>query len=410
MTRKVLRALLCTLVLALSLACSDSGGDADADTDTDSDTDADTDSDTDTDSDSDADSDTDTDTDTDTALCWSDADCVPPLAHCDDTDHRCKACLEDAHCDGGRVCLPGQGRCVLDCRLPGNDCPPQIPLCDASTGLCQPEIADVDSEQFTVRNPTSGEDWWARAYYPLDASAQHRYPAVVVVPGGSGAGSASNPAVPSGYAAAGYVAVVFDADGRGNTGGVEDYCGHTHQDGLAALIAYVATLPYVDSERIGVSTSSFGITMGSGVLARYLELPVRWLVDYEGPADRNDTGHCDAADTGHITHDCADEAWWAEHEAASFIRQVRVPYLRLQNERDHAQPDNLHAILMINNATHTRHGGHGVSPWTRVNAAGMNAADTTYSEASPPVYYGLGERYDLPALWAEMFALQAPGP
>ena len=44
-----------------------------------------------------------------------------------------------------------------------------------------------------------------------------------------------------------------------------------------------------------------------------------------------------------------------------------MPYQRLQSESDHAQPDQDHTLLMINNATAEEHGGHGRAPWTRLN-------------------------------------------
>jgi len=260
-----------------------------------------------------------------------------------------------------------------------------------------------------VVNPSSGVRWWARALVPASAGEQERVPAVVVVQGGSGAGSSvvGRPEW-SRYAAAGYVVVLFDADGRGLSGGAEDFCGTVHQDGLRALILEVAGLPQVDAGRIGLYTQSFGITMGSGVLARYPELPVRWLLDWEGPADRTDTGHCDAANTGHIEHDCADDAWWEWREAARAIRSVQVPYLRMQTVRDHAQPDHGHALRMINGATAAEFGGEGVAPWTRVNDADMNLPNQTYTTDAPPTWLANGS-YDAEAkvlsYWAELFTL-----
>ena len=319
-----------------------------------------------------------------------------------------QGCLETG-CPDGEVCMPNLDRCVADCRLSG--CPEQVPYCDETTGICvdtEPEPGSVETVVLDLTNPLSGVEWWVRAYVPSDASAQKPYPALVLVPGGSGAGSAmtnvNDPERnPISLAERGFVTVSFDADGRGNTSGEEDYCGHIHQAGLAAVIEATAQLPPVDADRIGVSTSSYGITMGSGVLARFPELPVKFLIDYEGPANRNDTGHCDEHDTGHITHDCTDDVWWSEREAATFIQSVKVPYLRIQKTHDHAQPDNDHAILMINNATAVEHGGQGVSPWTRVNSAEMNQANQTYSSASPPVY--AEDSPDIVALWSELFAL-----
>ncbi|MBI2894669.1 MAG: hypothetical protein HYY06_14035 [Deltaproteobacteria bacterium] len=323
------------------------------------------------------------------------------------------SCGEDGACSQGEVCcgapLPCEGRCVPDCRL-GRPCPNEGMICNEETGLCEPgEPARVSTLELTVRNPTSGIDWWAKAFYPEDGGAENQYPAVISVPPGSGAGSDSEDAEdpsrsPAVQAEAGFVVVIFDPDGRGNTEGGEDDDGFTHQDGLAALVLTVADLPFVDGERIGISTASYGITMGSGVLARYPELPVQFLLDVEGPADRDDTGHCDESDTGHLDHDCEDDTWWSEREAATFMTQVQVPYLRLQNARDHAQPDNLHAILMIDSATDTAFGGQGISPWTRVNSEGMNPPNTVYSEEFPPVYND-NTPFDLPALWTELFAL-----
>lgn len=320
----------------------------------------------------------------------------------------------EAACTDREVCcespLPCAGRCVPDCRL-GAPCPREDTTCNQITGLCEPgEAEPVESLELTVRNPTSGVDWWAKAFYPEDAGAENRYPAIVSVPPGSGAGSDSEDAQdpsrsPAVQAGAGFVVVIFDPDGRGNAGGEEDDDGFTHQDGLAALVLAVADLPFVDADRIGISTASYGITMGSGVLARYPELPAKFLLDVEGPADRNDTGHCDESDTGHLDHDCDDDAWWSEREASTFVTQVQVPYLRLQNARDHAQPDNLHAILMINAATSVAFGGQGVSPWTRVNTDGMNPPNTVYTAESPPVYSD-NTPFDLPALWTELFELE----
>jgi hypothetical protein len=52
-----------------------------------------------------------------------------------------------------------------------------------------------------------------------------------------------------------------------------------------------------------------------------------------------------------------------------------------QTEKDHVQPDTMHALLMINNATSTEYGGMGKSPWTRLNAYTPN---TIYDFNAPP--------------------------
>jgi hypothetical protein len=138
-------------------------------------------------------------------------------------------------------------------------------------------------------------------------------------------------------------------------------------------------------------------------LARYPELPVKFLVDWEGPANRDDTGGCDGAGLGHLKQvaSCTDEAFWAQREASTFIGQIRVPYQRIQSEKDHVQPDNAHAILMMNNAV------AGGVPWVRLNDLTPNQ---TYETANPPAMLPESQSRSLPQLTLKyleaMFALQ----
>lgn len=121
-------------------------------------------------------------------------------------------------------------------------------------------------------------------------------PALVLVPGGAGDSSGFIKAPPGKPSKAQMMAdkggaiVVFDPDGRGLSEGIDDDNGHLQQDGLAAVIEYAATLPDVDESRIGLVSYSYGVTMAAGALARYPSLPVLFLIDWEGPANRNDTG------------------------------------------------------------------------------------------------------------------------
>jgi pimeloyl-ACP methyl ester carboxylesterase len=176
---------------------------------------------------------------------------------------------------------------------------------------------------------------------------------------------------------AGYLVVLFDPDGRGSSEGFEDNNGFIHQDGLAAVIRFADEHRLSDGAGIGLISYSFGITMCSGALARHPDLPVNFLVDWEGPADRNDTGGCDEANVGHLGEiaSCDDESFWAEREAQAFIGQVEVAYLRLQSEIDHVQPDVLHALRMVNAAV------EGASPWVRLNELPPNQI---FDLTSPP--------------------------
>jgi hypothetical protein len=64
---------------------------------------------------------------------------------------------------------------------------------------------------------------------------------------------------------------------------------------------------------------------------------------------------------------------------------MKARYLRVQNERDHTQPQNGHAIDLINAATNRAFGGAGQASWTRVNGP-ENDPNKTYSQAAPPKY------------------------
>jgi dipeptidyl aminopeptidase/acylaminoacyl peptidase len=261
----------------------------------------------------------------------------------------------------------------------------------------------LGTTEYTVINPTSEAKLKVYVTAPPQSNTTS-LPALVLVPGGSG--DSRQFRKPRGeaqaFAQAGYVVVVFDPDGRGQSGGREDYNGFIHQDGLAAVIRFTATLPGVDAARIGLVTYSYGITMGAGALARHPDLPVAFLLDWEGPANRNDTGGCDGTVRGHLQQvaSCNDEAFWAQREASTFIGQIRVPYQRIQSEQDHVQPDNTHALLMVNNAV------NGGVPWVRLNNLPPNQ---TYDPANPPAMLTEEQERLLPKLMlqtiAELFAL-----
>ncbi|MCF6278152.1 MAG: hypothetical protein L3J16_05300 [Anaerolineales bacterium] len=243
----------------------------------------------------------------------------------------------------------------------------------------RPELPDAPSaealggEIHSVVNPASGADLYVAVFYPENWDGQSQLPTLVLVPGGSGnsssflRGGAVRSTVGQ-FNQAGIVAVVFDPDGRGQSTGTEDYDGFIQQDGLAAVIRRAAAWPGIDPARVGLVTFSFGITMGAGTLARYPDLPIRFLIDWEGPANREDTGGCDASHLGHLQDvaSCDDEVFWGEREASTFIGDVRVPYQRLQSQSDHVQPDNAHAVLMINTAV------NGGVPWVRLNSEMTN--------------------------------------
>ena len=242
-----------------------------------------------------------------------------------------------------------------------------------------------------ITNPSSGVDLYTHIHLPADASEDQPCPAAALVPGGSGTGQTFHFEAEQ-LAAEGFVVAHFDPDGRGlsTAGGtytVEDYCGYLQQDGLKAVLDHLASLPEVDDDNVGILSNSYGITMASGMLARHQDdPPVRYLIDFEGPADRSDTARVNG---GHVPVSTSNDLFWREREAATFMPGVLPQYVRLQSASDHNRniTDNHHAIQLINGATNTVFGGDGISIWTRVNLDGVNGPNQIYSVASPPVWF-----------------------
>ena len=231
-------------------------------------------------------------------------------------------------------------------------------------------------------------------------------PAVVLLPGGLGAGRTMTrrPGALS-LARAGMAVAAFNAEGRcsGKLGdprseGQNDFNGHRDQDGLAAVIRTVARHPAVDSERIGLYALSYGLVAAAGCLARHPDLPVRYLVDEEGPADcasallrawaieGEDSDWCRRA-LELFGHACPqrggssrDAAFWAQREPVRSIGAFRGRYLRLQAQWDHVQPPkDSSQVACFHQPPRWWHAKHacqlvgaaldGGVPWVRVNLA-----------------------------------------
>ena len=272
------------------------------------------------------------------------------------------------------------------------------------------------------------------------------FPAVVYIPGGINPGrldAFGSPEVIK-LAEEGMVVVTFNAEGRGDTThadmtseGSEDYNGFRHQDGLASIVNYVAALDHVIANNIGIRTQSFGITMAAGCVARHPGLPVRYIVDGEGPSESFVTAQEPWAllsDPSHPFHDKYQQvfeilghystyrdpsaqnlAFWAEREADKFIGEFRGKYLRLQATWDHSQPPSneseipvfhkpplwwqgKHTADMVNAAV------RGGVPWVRVNLPEQgNLVNMTYDADNQPVFLA-GELKD--RLWGEAAVLE----
>ncbi len=220
-----------------------------------------------------------------------------------------------------------------------------------------------DASEWYFENPSTGDMQYAKRFVP-DSYFDDPLPTIVLVPGGGGDSRKFEDKRNSAQDLAndGYVVITFDPLGHNNSEGADDFYGYADQDGLNELINSL------DSKHIGLVTYSYGITMGSGMLARYPDSPVEFLIDYEGPADRTDTGGCDASKTGHIkTEDCNDEEYWKEREAVTFLKEIEVPYHRIQSNKDHAQPDFEHTLKLMNSALESN------SDWVKINDGELNA-------------------------------------
>jgi hypothetical protein len=263
----------------------------------------------------------------------------------------------------------------------------------ATLMLWTPVCAGWSMEDVWITNPTSGVELRASIMYPDGYDSDDPdvlYPGIVLVPGGAASGGGF---FASGHAQSladrGVVTIFFDPDGRGQSTNdgtylVEDYCGYLHQDGLHAVLQHLEAIPGIDPENIGVQSRSYGITMAAGSLGRYPDSPrVKYLLEWEGPADRTDT----AAPNGHVPVPPSDDAFWLEREPGNFIDDFGGYVLIVQSENDHVQPDNAHTVLLNNRAVHQAHGGAGRALWARINdgsGPAPNPINTVWSLDAPP--------------------------
>ncbi len=132
--------------------------------------------------------------------------------------------------------------------------------------------------------------------------------------------------------------VHFDPVGRGRSWGHDDFCGLEGQDSFRAVLEFVQSCRTVRPGAIGVATFSMGLSLVAPVLVALKgHLRVRFLLDWEGPADRRDIlrgGDLPPAARTAIDRD--PEAFWALREPTSFIGDIDCDYVRIQARRDHA--------------------------------------------------------------------------
>lgn len=266
---------------------------------------------------------------------------------------------------------------------------------------------------------------------------------VIKVPGGINPGRMEiNAPEAIALAEAGMIVVCFNSEGRVDSRndsdvlseGIEDYNGFRNQNTLADIFKYVLELPYVAKDNIGIRTQSFGITMGIGCAARYPHLPIKYIVDGEGPTESyvtvqepwalfspNEHPNHNKYKTvygilGHFStyRDSSAEnlKFWEEREAIRFVGNFNGMYLRLQAEWDHSQPPSCdseiemfhqppfwwqckHTCDIVNAAV------DGGVPWVRVNLAKEgNDVNSKYNKDILPNFVP-GELINYPLYAAE---------
>lgn len=244
---------------------------------------------------------------------------------------------------------------------------------------------------------TVGYQITAHVHRPADA--QGRLPAVLLCPGTNDPGtvfdSLSSPVSADEIARLGAVVLHFDPAGRGESWGEEDYGGDEHQDEVAVALRYLAGRPDVDPQRIGVVAISLGVGMAVGGVCR-ADVPVAWLLDWEGPCDREIITAGGTRMAPALGHTLDDERYWKPREAVRRVGDLPCPYVRLQAEGDHAQPGELrHAQRMVHAASIGR------LPWFQIN-------DHPRGEAPPrPVWLESGPRAAHKALLRKVQTLLA---
>ncbi len=209
---------------------------------------------------------------------------------------------------------------------------------------------------------TAGYQLEGRIHRP---TASGRWPGVLLCPGTNDPGTVfegwTQPLNAAEVASMGFVVMHFDPAGRGRSWGEEDYGGLEHQDNVRACLQHLRQRS--DLKSLGVLTISMGVAMGVGAVARHgEELGVDWLVDWEGPCDREIITAGGTIMAPAMGHNLEDEAYWKPREAVRHVGSLPCGYVRIQAERDHAQPGEFrHAERMIAACA------EGTLPWFQLN-------------------------------------------
>ncbi len=207
-------------------------------------------------------------------------------------------------------------------------------------------------------NPTRVEPVTLRspAGYPLPARIHLHAngrpgpsPAVLLCPGGlDGLDGGEGLSVVLGcqrLARAGFAAMCWSPSGREGAPGREDRNGPLHQAEAAAAMRVLVQHPAVDPDRVVILTISFGLVLG--LAAASAGVPVRGLIDWEGPPSRR----WFVASRLNLESRPEDDAFWTEREPVRSVARLTVPYWRAQGRWDHVHgADTTLALEMVDAA------------------------------------------------------------
>ena len=275
---------------------------------------------------------------------------------------------------------------------------------EVSTVAPQPEIEFLSDGTASLSIPSlNGNQIGIRIMKP---DGDGPFPVLIGVAGGDGmfAFGSELSELPTSLHEMGIMTVDFAPQGRGDSEGQDNFNGTVHQDDLKAIVDFVSRLPFVQQDNIGILSYSYGVVLATGALARYPEMPIAFLIDWEGPScpgrdvqrglENNEpwvknivllfSGKAELSSEEYsefMLHggSISDEAYWLERDAAHFAEDLPCPYLRVQFDNDHVQGTYKYHMMEIINAATEKSG-----QWTRCND---NPANIIYSEAELSQYH-----------------------
>ena len=181
-------------------------------------------------------------------------------------------------------------------------------------------------------------------------------PAVLLVPGLAGTGTSFDHlgaiVSVSEITSLGCVCVHFDPPGLGRSWGDYDFGGPACYTATLAALELLSRHPRHDGGRLGVLAISLAVASAVRVVADHgVRLGVDWLLDWEGPGDRQIVTSFGTIMKPAMGHGLDDEAYWQPREAVRHVGRLRCRYVREQSSVDHAQGEyTTHATDMVNAA------------------------------------------------------------